>query len=410
MSSSVCAPRPPSTSSPHHPPVPALRIPRLSPSKISWTCIDNICLICSSPSKVSSHPLLTYFLLFICELILKRLHLTSPFVSVSPSVTEDWTSPNKDMDSISSHPEELLTITQDGRSIESYVEEFLHLIHQVNWNDDTLKIVFWSGLNNHLFLLGPPPTTTGSLAHYIELVLILAGSSFTMEEVPTSQMPPPHTEKPSPPAEKKTISPALSVIDPLTEAHVPAPRQRPLVPSPRKCSQFPLLVLPSTSSSPLVPSSSTECPRESEPPERPRGSEPPERPRESEPPELSRESVLSEHPQESVPSSLPSPPLAPPSSPSLPLVPSSSPSSPLAPSSSPSSPLVPSGSPSSPLAPSSSAHPERPPRVCASRAPPRVRASRAPHRACSSGMAPRGEPPQENVLGGPYTPCLCGRA
>ncbi len=152
-------------------------------------------------------------------------------------------------------------------------------------------------------------------------------------------MPPPHTGKPSPPAEK-TISSALSVVDPLTEAHVPAPRQRPLVPSPRKCSQFPPLVLLSASSSPLVPSSSPEHLRESEPPERPRESEPPkrpseseppERPRESEPPELPRESGLSERPRELVPSSLPSPPLAPPSSPSLPLAPPSSPSSPLVP-------------------------------------------------------------------------------
>jgi len=92
------------------------------------------------------------------------------------------------MDSISSHPEKLLTITQDGRSIESYVEEFLQLTHQVDWNDDSLKIVFWSGLSNHLFLLAPPATTTGSLAQYIDLVLILVGSSLTVEEVPTSHL------------------------------------------------------------------------------------------------------------------------------------------------------------------------------------------------------------------------------
>ncbi len=60
----------------------------------------------------------------------------------------------------------------------------------------------------------------------------------------------------------------------------PAPHQRPPVPTPRKCSQVPPLVLPSSSLSPLVPSSSPEHPRESEPPERPRESEPPERPRE----------------------------------------------------------------------------------------------------------------------------------
>ncbi len=65
-------------------------------------------------------------------------------------------------------------------------------------------------------------------------------------------MPLPHTGKPSPSAEQKTSSPALSVVNPLTEAHVPAPRQRPLVPSPRKHSQSPPLVLLSASSSPLV--------------------------------------------------------------------------------------------------------------------------------------------------------------
>ncbi len=139
-------------------------------------------------------------------------------------------------------------------------------------------------------------------------------------------MPPPHTGKPSPPAEQKTSSPALSVVNPLTEAHVPASRQRPLVPSPRKRSQSPPLVLLSASSSPPVPSSFPEHPRESEPPERPS---------ESELPELPRESALSKHPRELVPSSFTSPPLAPPSSPSSPLVPSSSPSSPLALSSSP---------------------------------------------------------------------------
>ncbi len=157
MSSSACAPRPPSTSSPHHPPVSVLRIPRLSPSTIYWTCIDTICLICSSPSKVSSHPLLTCFLLFICELILKRLHLTSPFVSVSPSVTEGLDHAEQRYGQHILAPRGTPHDNQDGRSIESYVEEFLHLIHQVNWNDDTLKIVFWSGLNNHLFLSRHPP-------------------------------------------------------------------------------------------------------------------------------------------------------------------------------------------------------------------------------------------------------------
>ncbi len=74
----------------------------------------------------------------------------------------------------------LLSITQDGRPIEYYVEEFLQLANQVPWNDGTLKVVFWTGLNDHLYLLAPAATTPGSLAQYIEYVLLLAGSPLTV--------------------------------------------------------------------------------------------------------------------------------------------------------------------------------------------------------------------------------------
>lgn len=44
------------------------------------------------------------------------------------------------------HPADLLlSLSQDGRLLEDYVEEFLELSHLVPWNDDTLKSVFWSG-------------------------------------------------------------------------------------------------------------------------------------------------------------------------------------------------------------------------------------------------------------------------
>ncbi len=96
-------------------------------------------------------------------------------------------------------------ITQDGCSIESYVEEFLQLAHQGDWNDDSLKIVFWSGLSNHLFLQAPPAATPGSLAQYIDHVLILAGSFFTVEVVPASQPLP--TARPVPPPAAKSVYP-----------------------------------------------------------------------------------------------------------------------------------------------------------------------------------------------------------
>ncbi len=61
----LCLPRPQSSSSRIHPPVPVQDSPRLSPSTISWNWKDTIDLICSSPVEVSSYPLLPCLLLFI---------------------------------------------------------------------------------------------------------------------------------------------------------------------------------------------------------------------------------------------------------------------------------------------------------------------------------------------------------
>ncbi|XDV19759.1 hypothetical protein PO909_025175 [Leuciscus waleckii] len=49
--------------------------------------------------------------------------------------------------------------------------EFLQLAHQVPWNDETMKTVFWSGLDDLLFLQVPASATTGTLAQYIDYVL-----------------------------------------------------------------------------------------------------------------------------------------------------------------------------------------------------------------------------------------------
>ncbi len=114
----------------------------------------------------------------------------------------------------------ILSITQDGRPIEFYVEEFLQLAHQVPWNDGTLKAVFWSGLDDQLFLQAPAATTPGSLAQYIDHVLLLAGSSFIVGEVDenasiTQLLPSQHT-----PAR---LVPAVYSIKPT-----PVPRSTPV--------------------------------------------------------------------------------------------------------------------------------------------------------------------------------------
>ncbi len=54
------------------------------------------------------------------------------------------------MDIFTLNPENaLLTIVQDGRSIEDYVEEFLALAEGVTWREETQKTIFWGGLDDH---------------------------------------------------------------------------------------------------------------------------------------------------------------------------------------------------------------------------------------------------------------------
>lgn len=51
------------------------------------------------------------------------------------------------------------------------------------WKQGTLKSVFWSGLDDPLFLQAPAATTPGTLTQYIDNLLLLDDSSFTVGEV-----------------------------------------------------------------------------------------------------------------------------------------------------------------------------------------------------------------------------------
>ncbi|KAK9977272.1 hypothetical protein ABG768_019093 [Culter alburnus] len=77
----------------------------------------------------------------------------------------------------------LLTLTQDGHSIEQYVEEFLELSYLRAWNEATLKNIFWIGLDDYLYQQVPAGTIPSSLAQYLDYVLWLSGSSLTVCEV-----------------------------------------------------------------------------------------------------------------------------------------------------------------------------------------------------------------------------------
>ncbi|XDV50752.1 hypothetical protein PO909_019767 [Leuciscus waleckii] len=107
----------------------------------------------------------------------------------------------------------LLTRFQDGRLIVDYVEEFLDHTHEVPWNEDTLKIIFWCGLDYHLYQKVPAAATTGSLKRYIKDILWFCGSPYTIEEAAPESCPAETTLPESRPAEM-TLTESLK-MEPL---------------------------------------------------------------------------------------------------------------------------------------------------------------------------------------------------
>ncbi len=125
-------------------------------------------------------------------------------------MTEDSTTlPNTSMDIFTLNPENaLLTIVQDGRSIEEYVEEFLALAEGVTWREETQKTIFWGGLDDHLYQLMPASDSTCSLGRYMEYALWLSGS-LSSPLVPSSSSSSPLVPPSSPSSQLATSSSTL---------------------------------------------------------------------------------------------------------------------------------------------------------------------------------------------------------
>ncbi len=84
------------------------------------------------------------------------------------------------MDFNSDPPEEyLLHLHQDGRSLESYVEEFVEHVHCVSWSDSVLNYMLLDGLDDDLLVtLMLPDAGELSLVDFVNRVLQVMGSSF----------------------------------------------------------------------------------------------------------------------------------------------------------------------------------------------------------------------------------------
>ncbi|ROJ25275.1 hypothetical protein DPX16_20088 [Anabarilius grahami] len=118
--------------------------------------------------------------------------------------------------------DQLITLFQDGHSTKDNVEELLELSHMVTWDDDTLKTIFWCGLDDQLYQQSPTPSTTYSLAHFIDYVLWLSGSSLTVSEVDgdtTTTQPQSPLSIPESPPKVAALPESRPVMAALAESH-----------------------------------------------------------------------------------------------------------------------------------------------------------------------------------------------
>lgn len=83
------------------------------------------------------------------------------------------------------HPKDqlLLSFNQNGCPLDNYKKKFLKINHEVSRNDGTLKLCFWTELDNFLSELVPAGDTTCILDQYIEYTLWLSESSISAREV-----------------------------------------------------------------------------------------------------------------------------------------------------------------------------------------------------------------------------------
>lgn len=75
---------------------------------------------------------------------------------------------------------QILLLSQGGRSLEEHTESLLDLVHLVNYDDNSLCVLFRAGLNTQTkaCLLRDDPL--GTFIQYVDCVLLQNGSSFNV--------------------------------------------------------------------------------------------------------------------------------------------------------------------------------------------------------------------------------------
>lgn len=77
---------------------------------------------------------------------------------------------------------QLLALYQAGCPLQEFVEDFLDLCHQVCWDENRLKMHFWSGSDDELLQIMLVGNDNCSLFENIDYALCLTGSPLIVEE------------------------------------------------------------------------------------------------------------------------------------------------------------------------------------------------------------------------------------
>lgn len=70
--------------------------------------------------------------------------------------------------------------SQNGRMLEEFVEDILELYNEARWDDETLKQLFWSGMDDILGQMLLVSEDHLAFVEFVEYVLWVCGSSLTV--------------------------------------------------------------------------------------------------------------------------------------------------------------------------------------------------------------------------------------
>lgn len=75
---------------------------------------------------------------------------------------------------------QILLLSQGYRSLEKHTESLLNQIHLVNYDDNSLCVLFWAGVNTQTKACLLRDYPLGTFIQYVDCVLLQNGSSFNI--------------------------------------------------------------------------------------------------------------------------------------------------------------------------------------------------------------------------------------